>query len=398
MAEAKPAMKMSFGFAKKAEPKRHVAALSTKKEDDREEIKGIGEGQLELEKPKEGKGPPVIKCKNPLAAHNAPKPAAPNGQKPTVLAKPLEELPGGIVSKGNMEKLSVEDAEAMRELLKDAAKEPGDDAPVVAAMPILMKEGSKKARDPNSAPEATREMFDNVPVENFGEAMLRGMGYDPSVHTTKSIFRDKLRDNCLGLGAKCLDPSEKMRIANKKKGEAAAKAKAKASGGGAASSEAAAPTEAAVTEAAADPAEPQQKRPRTDDGDAKSKPVVDCDAAPDIWASRGLVVRVISKEGQLQDFFGAEAVILEVDEGKQCCRIKARPNGSDKSQQLKGVRLQDIETRVSRDCQKVRIVRGAQKGVVAKLTKRDSAKGVAVLQIEGVETSMSLDDVCQFMG
>ncbi len=51
---AKPAL--SFGFSKKAEPKRHVAALSTKEEDDREEIRGVEEGQVALEKPKEGKG------------------------------------------------------------------------------------------------------------------------------------------------------------------------------------------------------------------------------------------------------------------------------------------------------------------------------------------------------
>merc|ERR1719217_1501387 len=85
-----------------------------------------------------------------------------------------------------------------------------------------MKEGSKKVRE-GSAPEATKEMFENVPVESFGEAMLRGMGYDPKVHTTKPVFRDKLRDNCLGLGAQALLPGEKMQIAGQKKPKAAAK-------------------------------------------------------------------------------------------------------------------------------------------------------------------------------
>jgi len=146
-------------------------------------------------------------------------------------------------------------------------------------------------------------------------------------------------------------------------------------------------------EAAAASSEPAQKRPRTDE-DANSKPAA---GSVDVWASRGLVVRVIGKEAALKDFFGAEAVVLEVDEAKHCCRIKARPNGGDKSQQLKGIRLQDIETRVSRDCQKVRIVRGPQKGSVAKLAKRDTAKGIAILQMEGVQMEMSLDDVCQFM-
>merc|ERR1719198_2377660 len=84
-----------------------------------------------------------------------------------------------------------------------------------------MKNGSKKTREAQGRePEATKEMFENVPVESFGEAMLRGMGFDPNVHKTKPIFRDKLRDNCLGLGAKALLPGEKAIIAGKKKAAA----------------------------------------------------------------------------------------------------------------------------------------------------------------------------------
>merc|ERR1719162_1181425 len=49
--------------------------------------------------------------------------------------------------------------------------------------------------------------------------MLRGMGYDPSLHKTKPIFRDKLRDNLLGLGAKALLPGEKLQIKGKRKAQ-----------------------------------------------------------------------------------------------------------------------------------------------------------------------------------
>jgi len=403
-------MKLTFGFSKKAEPKRHVAALSTKKADDREEIKGMDEdGKLVLEKPKEGQGPPIIKCKNPIEGTRA-KPInsakkTDGGSSTKVLDKPLEDLPGGIVTQG-IAKLSDEDAEAMRELLKDAAREDGDEAPAVAMVPILMKEGSKRIRNGEAAAvEATKEMYENVAVETFGEAMLRGMGFDPSVHKTKPIFRDKLRDNLLGLGAAALLPGEKLKIQGKKDkgakklpGIASARpdaATAKKSSIAGDSLEAPDSAEPAVSSEGATPAssEPTPKRQRTDDTEA-----VDVEALPDMWASRGLVVRFIGKDASLKDFFGAEAVILEVDEVQRLCRIKARPKGSDKSQQLKGLRLEDIETRVSRDCTQVRIVRGPQKGVVAKLTKRDTARGVAVLQIEGADTEMSLDDVCQFMG
>mmetsp|Transcript_53659 Transcript_53659/g.83588 ORF Transcript_53659/g.83588 Transcript_53659/m.83588 type:complete len:240 (-) Transcript_53659:3-722(-) len=209
-------MKLSFGFAKKAEPKRHVEAFSTKKEDKREEIKAVEEGKLELEKPKEGQGPPVIKCKNPLDGRNAPKKLTPSGEKSKILEKPLEEMPGGLVTR-NMSKLSTEDAEAMRELLNDAARQSdGDDVQVAPAVPILMKTGSKKIRESGGA-DTTKDMFEKQPVETFGEAMLRGMGFDPKVHTTKPVVRDKLRDNLLGLGAKALLPGEKEKIAGKKK-------------------------------------------------------------------------------------------------------------------------------------------------------------------------------------
>lgn len=399
---AEPKKAFTFGFAKKAEPKKYVAALSTKKADDREEIKGLDEsGKVVLEKPKDGQGPLVIKCKNPLDGTMVPKKLEanlPNGEKPKALAKPLEECAGGIVT-NNIAKLSDADAEAARELLKDASREDGDPGDAPAPMPILMKAGSKKIRDGlagGSAPEATREMFENVPVESYGEAMLRGMGYDPGVHTVKPIFRDKLRDNCLGLGAKALLPGEKLLIQGKRKAapKAAAAGRVSANEVSSKSSIAASAEDEVAEEAAASSpvvdveAEQAQKKRRTEEAEA----------AADVWASRGLVVRVIGKGAALKDFFGAEAVVLKVDEGKGVCKIKARPNGSDKSQQLEGVKLEDIETRVSRDCQKVRIVRGTRKGLVAKLTKRDTAKGVAVLRIEGVETEMSLDDVCQFMG
>lgn len=400
----------SFGFAKKAEPKRHVEALSVKKVDEREEIRGVEEGQLALEKPKEGQGPPVILCKNPLDARRDPshvaKKTTPNStdaEKPKLLDKPLEECGGGIVS-NNMAKLSNEDAEAMRELLKDAAREgTGEDAPVVAAVPILMKAGIKKNRE-TAAPQATKEMFDNVSVESFGEAMLRGMGYDPKLHTAKPIIRDKLRDNLLGLGAKALLPGEKEKIKGKRKAAPppSASSVAKPSAIAGAAPEEAVASEAAATSSTTAPqegatatsSESSQKRPRVEVEDSSSKPAT---PVADVWASRGLVVKIVSREASLKEFFGAEAVVLEVDEAQQCCRIKARPQGSDKSQQLKGVQLKDIETRVSRECQKVRIVRGAKKGLVAKLVKRDTARGKALLNIEGAESEMSLDDVCQFM-
>jgi len=389
-----------------------VEALVQKKDDGREEIKGVEAGKVAVEKPKEGQGPLTIACKNPLAEHvsSTKRPAKANvgaegNNKPKTLTGALEEAPGGLLAR-NLSKLSAEDAEAMQELLKDASREgDGDGQASAATVPILMKEGSKKVREgAGSAPEATREMFEHVPVESFGEAMLRGMGYDPDKHLTKPVFRDKPRDNLLGLGAKALLPTEKALIQGKKKA-----APAKKAAGASAASSVAASAEEPTSSASAAPAQAlseessaagAKRSGQAEDTEAPAEKRRRGAGGADVWASRGLVVRVISKEGRLRDFFGAEAVVLEVQDpapaqGAPCCRIKARAAG--KSHVLQGVRLEELETRVSRDCAEVRVVRGDRKGTVAKLLKRDSAKGVAVVRIKGAEVEMKLDDVCQFM-
>eukprot|EP00971_Amphidinium_carterae_P101270 2004053-Amphidinium_carterae.1 len=71
-------------------------------------------------------------------------------------------------------------------------------------------------------------MFENVSVSCYGEAMLRGMGYDPNKHKTKPVYRDKMRDTYLGLGAKAMLPGEALAVAKKRKKEAAESAAANA--------------------------------------------------------------------------------------------------------------------------------------------------------------------------
>ena len=106
-----------------------------------------------------------------------------------------------------------QDAEALRELVKDAKHGEREDVPEVA--PILMREKSKKARE-GGADDVSKDVYEKVPVEAFGLALLRGMGYDPEKHKTKPIYHDKQRDALLGLGAQPLLPSEKMKQKDKK--------------------------------------------------------------------------------------------------------------------------------------------------------------------------------------
>mmetsp|Transcript_37640 Transcript_37640/g.111684 ORF Transcript_37640/g.111684 Transcript_37640/m.111684 type:complete len:232 (-) Transcript_37640:15-710(-) len=212
-------MKLSFGFAKKAEPKRVVAALQVKKDEPAKQmITSLDEGLVKVDAKIEAEKLLTIKCKNPLEAQRAAakaKAAAAKVGTPAAAKAPTnpDDLDGGL----NLSKLSAEDAEATRELLKDAQSgaDGGDSSSGVKVMPILMTKGSKRAREA-APPEATRDQFDRVPVESFGEALLRGMGYDPEDHKTKAVFNSTPRDNCLGLGAKALLPTEKAMIQGKK--------------------------------------------------------------------------------------------------------------------------------------------------------------------------------------
>merc|ERR1719326_11773 len=77
--------------------------------------------------------------------------------------------------------------------------------------------------------DATKDQFDRMPVEGFGEALLRGMGFNPDKHGTKYVYHEKPRENLLGLGATALLPHEKLGIKAPQKQKAekeAAKAEA----------------------------------------------------------------------------------------------------------------------------------------------------------------------------
>eukprot|EP00401_Gymnodinium_catenatum_P040810 CAMPEP_0117574710 /NCGR_PEP_ID=MMETSP0784-20121206/61761_1 /TAXON_ID=39447 /ORGANISM="" /LENGTH=412 /DNA_ID=CAMNT_0005373617 /DNA_START=1 /DNA_END=1236 /DNA_ORIENTATION=- len=412
MAAAKPAL--SFSFSKKAEPKRVVEALvkERKVEDKRVAISGVEGGHVTVDGPTEEATKLTIPCKNPLAEVKAANPTARRTEVPVTATADIpktvtspDDLPAGIMQR-NLAKLSDEDAEAMRELLKDASRDEDGERMRIDAAPILMREGSKRARD-GDAPEATKDMFDKVPVESFGEALLRGMGFDPHKHGTKPVYYDKPRDNLLGLGAKALLPHEKAAAKKKAKpascagsGDAAGPSNDARPGGenGAGNGStafkeqtAAAPGHVDAGSAARDRLHATASSTSATDGApaAKRKRVID------VWPSRGLVVRVVGQDGQLRKFFGSEAVVLEVDEGSGSCRIKARPAGdaNAKSQVLHGVHVAELETRVSRDCEAVRVVRGPHRGAKVKLLRRDAKRAIALIRLNGSETEMPLDDV-----
>jgi len=389
---------LSFGFAKKTEPKRVVAALAQKKDDGRVAITGLEEGKLRVNEEQEAAKKLSIPCKNPLDERAAP--AAPKAPGTVLPVGRIDEQKGGLQTVSKL-KLSAEDEEALQELRKDLASG-GDGEPSAPVAPILMRAGSKRVREGREAPEATKDMFEKVPVESFGEALLRGMGFDPTKHTTKPVFHDKPRDSNLGLGAKALLPSER-KAPPKKPGSASS------SGGGPSQTVVKAPS---TSEVPAERAEEQVQRPLKQqriDGqavDVANAVQLSRDSSAsgagtqgakttDMWPSRGLVVRVSSGEKHLRQFNKAEAVVLEVNVQAGSCRVKARVG--DKSHVLEGVSPHDLEPVVTAECVSVRLLRGEHKGLEASLLHRSERRAIARVKLDSQELELPLRDVCEFI-
>jgi len=418
---------LAFSFAKKAEPKRVVKELVQKKEDNRVAIVGLEAGQLTVDGEIEKEKQLSIPCKNPLQAlapkqESKPKPADQAEKPKSELQEGIEANEGGLITR-NVSKLSAEDAEALQALRQDAGATV--DVTHARVEPILMRKGSKAVRD-GAAPEATKDMYDAVPVESFGVALLRGMGYDPDKHKTQAVFNEKVRDHCLGLGAKALLPSEKLPAKAASKAGASSGAQAKGGSAGSSSATASSSSTTSGAKPAADvvdvtgkqgevsgksPLEERAEKRRRLEREAASNTSTSSAAVAaaeetsqpsgeeDVWPSRGLLVRISGSRAtgkELRQFGGCEAVVLEVDEGARACRIKARLD--DKSHTLQAVPVAALEPVINKGCERVRVLRGRHKGIEADLLGRSERRAIARVHINGADEDLPLRDVCEFIG
>ena len=81
------------------------------------------------------------------------------------------------------------------------------------------KEQAKYKKDLEELPDTTEEQYDNVPIEQFGAALLRGMGWsEETTNTSKRNEEESMpRPHRLGLGAAPVVDSEIMDLPSRKR-------------------------------------------------------------------------------------------------------------------------------------------------------------------------------------
>ncbi|XP_063383131.1 G-patch domain and KOW motifs-containing protein [Cydia fagiglandana] len=199
--------KISFGFTKTkkvekpvvVERKEYIECLEEKS------IKVVGGEVLEE------KAPLVITMKpNTLITAERLKQIAEE------VEKGAEEVPApgdnGVKEDSQPENETI-DQMAVRELLNEAKQEKKVEGPAltvaVPSQPVL--DGQK---------ESTLEDYDAVPIQEFGMAMLRGMGWTASKDQQQKHKQPELRPKGLGLGAdKVIKENQKKNVSKDKKDE-----------------------------------------------------------------------------------------------------------------------------------------------------------------------------------
>ncbi|KND01425.1 uncharacterized protein SPPG_03230 [Spizellomyces punctatus DAOM BR117] len=142
-----------------------------------------------------------------------------------VTLRDSEEIESAEMSKAPAVNMTVEE-EALAAVLKDASGEQDDTQPRLHTLPILaqnsvpgldeIEDATEKYRhDVNLRPaEATLDDYERVPIEEFGMAMLRGMGWEKGRPVGKNPngliepIVNKPRPHLLGLGATPAPPTE----------------------------------------------------------------------------------------------------------------------------------------------------------------------------------------------
>ncbi|XP_074538255.1 G-patch domain and KOW motifs-containing protein [Halichoeres trimaculatus] len=213
---------VSFGFTKTVSKFKHPTGETAVKNEERDYLTGIDRNELQSTKPSEKPKELII----PLIQKNRWYKHEKTGER---------EGNGGRSQNTAQEQDSV-DSQAVKELIEDSRRQleewqngPQSDRLLNLSIPLLMQnqvpdgyeDGDKVKVDlrPESSTEAD---YENVPVEAYGLAMLKGMGWNKEEGIGRTFkqhvkpIEHQLRPKGLGLGAdrsaiKDLEPSRNQR-------------------------------------------------------------------------------------------------------------------------------------------------------------------------------------------
>jgi hypothetical protein len=227
------------------------------------------------------------------------------------------------------------------------------------------------------------EIFKSMPVENFGSAMLRGMGWAPGKPvggTVKAVIEPYIpvtRGGRMGIGAfKALEEVEEADKSEKEKKERRRRREEEQQREGASSSSSSSSSSASSSSST---------------------------TAPTLWVGEGIRVRVVDETSQLDSGkrYGEKGVVNDVlpdgDNGVSCTLVMDSDGAT-----VTGAKGIWLSTALPKKGGRVRIVGGhVKRDSVGVLLKRDKKKQVATVQLDdaadGTTLSVAYDDVSELV-
>ncbi|CAE7376700.1 Cyt-b5 [Symbiodinium sp. KB8] len=116
-----------------------------------------------------------------------------------------------------------------------------------------------------------------------------------------------------------------------------------------------------------------------------------------LWPSKGMRVRVLSETGELKMHHLQTGVVRRRHAARGAVDVAL----DDSDRMLKMVPQTKLQTFVSKTCNRIEVVRGGHRGVIAELVSQDASQKLATIRLgrgqAQQELVVSLHDVCEFI-
>jgi G patch domain and KOW motifs-containing protein len=264
----------------------------------------------------------------------------------------------------------------------------------------IQDEDQRFRADVESRPDAARlEDYENIPIEKFGEALMRGMGWTPGAKVGlngRGLIKPVEvvpRPRGLGLGAL---PEQ---LAKKKAAEAVESqppAPAAKSSEPTPKSKTSAPPVKSKSSHSPSRSSTRTNRDRTDRSQTTREHKSHSQSSSErrTWMQPGIIVRVVSKSLRNGDLYCERVQIADVLSNDQCSIIVKS------GKIIEGVRESMIETALPKVGGTVRVLTGRNRGRNGILQERNSKQNKAVVQHEddNLVCSYPFEQIAEYVG